>query len=294
MEQSLRLDIGKVDQFHSNHEGLSTVLSCWFASRQLQLGFVPSWFLCWRLARLFLKGGVMCIFGSRSFVPISWMCRKQNSSFSQQHRSRNNLFGRRTVHGKLASFDSLGTDLGNLGFIEGAPAHLIVFLIVQTSVLTATCGSKLEELPRRWLCTMRALLNSNNFGRYGNYFADSNSNFVVVDTISKKKNVFLCVRGSITYNATVDVHVLWLVFTHVLIRCRHTDRHTNNIHSIIPTVVVSLLTHDNMYVYIYMYMYRCMYMDMDMDIWMYGFMDMCMGMQVLTMVALIVSFMFAR
>ena len=32
----------------------------------------------------------------------------------------------------------------------------------------------------------------------------------------------MCVRGSIAYNVTVHVRVLWLVFTHVLIRCRHT------------------------------------------------------------------------
>ena len=50
----------------------------------------------------------------------------------------------------------------------------------------------------------------------------------------KKHFDFLCVRGSVTYNVTVHVHVLWPVFTHVLIRCRHTvDRHTHtyNTHS---------------------------------------------------------------
>ena len=32
----------------------------------------------------------------------------------------------------------------------------------------------------------------------------------------------MCVRGSITYTVAVSVLVLWLVFTPVLIRCRHT------------------------------------------------------------------------
>ena len=72
-------------------------------------------------------------------------------------------------------------------------------------------------------------------------------NFVVVEIISKKHFDFLCVRGPITYNVTAHVHVLWLVFTRVLIRCRHTaDRHTQTTysaqtrHTSNPTVVVSL------------------------------------------------------
>ena len=35
-------------------------------------------------------------------------------------------------------------------------------------------------------------------------------------------SIFSCVRISFTYNVTLHVHVLWPVFTHVLIRCRHT------------------------------------------------------------------------
>ena len=74
----------------------------------------------------------------------------------------------------------------------------------------------------------------------------------------KKKQVdFLCVRVSITCNVTVHVHVLWLVFTRVLIRCRHTaDRHTQTTHTAqthhisIPSVVVFLMIHDNMYILI--------------------------------------------
>ena len=95
-----------------------------------------------------------------------------------------------------------------------------------------------------------APVNSNDFGRFVSYVADSNWNFGVVEIISKKPFDFLCVRGSITYNVTVRAHVLWPVFTHVLIRCRHTaDRHTQTTftvqthHTSIPTVVVSLMIH---------------------------------------------------
>ena len=92
---------------------------------------------------------------------------------------------------------------------------------------------------------------------------DSNSNFGVVDIILKKKKNdpnWLCVRGSITCSVTVHLHVLWLVFTHVLIRCRHTKTYTvQTHHASIPTVVVSLLVHDNMYVYIYIYIYVCVH-----------------------------------
>ena len=53
-----------------------------------------------------------------------------------------------------------------------------------------------------------------------------------LESLSKKLFDFLCVRSSLTYNVTVHVHVLWPVFTHVLIRCRHTvDTHTNNAHN---------------------------------------------------------------
>ena len=45
---------------------------------------------------------------------------------------------------------------------------------------------------------MWALINSNDFGRLENYLADSNSNFGVVDVMSKKKknNSIFCVFGA--------------------------------------------------------------------------------------------------
>ena len=41
---------------------------------------------------------------------------------------------------------------------------------------------------------MRAEINSNDFGRFLNYLVDSNSNFVVVEIISKTNSIF-CVFG---------------------------------------------------------------------------------------------------
>ena len=41
--------------------------------------------------------------------------------------------------------------------------------------------------------TMPTEINSKDFGRYGNYWADSTSHFVVVDIISKKNQFDFCV-----------------------------------------------------------------------------------------------------
>ena len=40
------------------------------------------------------SGGTLCSFGSHTFVPISWMCQKQNLSFTQFNRIRNHLVER--------------------------------------------------------------------------------------------------------------------------------------------------------------------------------------------------------
>ena len=39
------------------------------------------------------SGGTLCIFGSHTFVPISWMCKKQTCRFAQFDRIWNHLFG---------------------------------------------------------------------------------------------------------------------------------------------------------------------------------------------------------
>ena len=40
------------------------------------------------------SGGILCILGSHTFVPISWMCKKQTCCSSQFNRIRNHLFRR--------------------------------------------------------------------------------------------------------------------------------------------------------------------------------------------------------
>ena len=45
------------------------------------------------------------------------------------------------------------------------------------------------------LTTVRPEIYSNDFGRFGNSSADSNSNFVVVDILSKSKIHIFCVFG---------------------------------------------------------------------------------------------------
>ena len=45
------------------------------------------------------SGGVLCIFGSRTFVPISRMCTKQNFSISQIHKIKDHFAGRLFTYG---------------------------------------------------------------------------------------------------------------------------------------------------------------------------------------------------
>ena len=40
------------------------------------------------------SAGTLCIFGSHTFVPIGWVCKKQTSVFAQFKRTRKHLFGR--------------------------------------------------------------------------------------------------------------------------------------------------------------------------------------------------------
>ena len=41
-----------------------------------------------------LEVGILCIIGSRTFVPISWMCKKTTCSVTQLHRVRGGILGR--------------------------------------------------------------------------------------------------------------------------------------------------------------------------------------------------------
>ena len=52
----------------------------------------------------------LCIFGSHTFVPISWMCKKQTFSSTQFYRSWNHFSRCRFTHGRHSRSHSLGFD----------------------------------------------------------------------------------------------------------------------------------------------------------------------------------------
>ena len=92
VEQSLRPEIGKVDllHFHLTNDDRQFVM----------LALVPRRFISADLHdSKSTSGGVLCIFGDRTCVPILWMCKKPTAVFSQQHGGRGDLFGRKTANG---------------------------------------------------------------------------------------------------------------------------------------------------------------------------------------------------
>ena len=56
------------------------------------------------------SGGTLCVFGSHTCVPISWMCKKTNFSFAQFNRIRNHLFGRWVEIGRNSRSRFMGSD----------------------------------------------------------------------------------------------------------------------------------------------------------------------------------------
>ena len=56
------------------------------------------------------SGGTLCIFGSHTFVPISWMCKKQTSVFAQVNRNGNHFLGRRIEVGWYTRTWFMGSD----------------------------------------------------------------------------------------------------------------------------------------------------------------------------------------
>ena len=62
------------------------------------------------------SGGILCIFGSHTFVPTSWMCKKQTSVSPQLHRSGNHFSWCRVTHGRYSCSHSLGFGDLNISF----------------------------------------------------------------------------------------------------------------------------------------------------------------------------------
>ena len=65
---------------HSSHMRIQTTLSCGKYSTTIQIRIASGLSFCWRSGRLKIDlRGILCIFGSHTFVPVSWMCKKQTS-----------------------------------------------------------------------------------------------------------------------------------------------------------------------------------------------------------------------
>ena len=80
MDQSLWQTAMSFDLFHSSYFWIQTVLSCEKHCQTMQIGIVSRLRFCrrsWGFKST--SGGALCVFGSHTFVPISWMLKKQTS-----------------------------------------------------------------------------------------------------------------------------------------------------------------------------------------------------------------------
>ena len=74
------------------------------------------------------------------------------------------------------------------------------------------------DTSHKWKNTIHPEINPNDPERFWNHVVDSNSNFVVVEIISKFVEIisnFLCVRSSFAHIVASHLHVLWPVFLHM-------------------------------------------------------------------------------
>ena len=80
MDKSLWQTLGSFDLVHSPHEWILAILLCGNRAQQCRLGlFQDSDFAEDLEDSKSTSSGILCIFGSHTFVPISWMCKKQTS-----------------------------------------------------------------------------------------------------------------------------------------------------------------------------------------------------------------------
>ena len=85
MDQSMWRKIISFDLLHSSCMWLQTILSCGKHCKTMQIRTVSRLHFAADLEdSKFTSGGTLCIFGSHTFAPISWMCKKQTSD---SHRS---------------------------------------------------------------------------------------------------------------------------------------------------------------------------------------------------------------
>ena len=93
-----------------------------WVSRLSSVGWVffPRLRFCRRPRRFWksTSGGISCIFGSRAFVTISWMCKKTNFSIPQFYRIRNHFVGCWTATGWIICSGFMGRGDGSVTFVE--------------------------------------------------------------------------------------------------------------------------------------------------------------------------------
>ena len=79
-DKSLLQTLSSFDCLHSAHEWLPTIWSCGKCDSVLSIIFFQdSDFTDDLEGSKSTSGGIICVFGSRIFVSISWMCKKQTS-----------------------------------------------------------------------------------------------------------------------------------------------------------------------------------------------------------------------
>ena len=134
MDKSMWQTIGAFDLVYSSHKWTQAILSCGKHSTTMQT---------WIVARLdfagdledskSISGRILCIFGSHTFVPISWMCKKQ-TSVSHSSTKAEIIFGR-TVMGKAIWENPIAARLG-----EGCQLGMLIRTLWKRIILICVCG----------------------------------------------------------------------------------------------------------------------------------------------------------
>ena len=80
MEQSLGQKSAMIDKLHQSSQKPQANLSCENQTEDCKLGlFQDSSYASDWLDSKSTSGGLLCVLGSHTFVPISWMCKKQSA-----------------------------------------------------------------------------------------------------------------------------------------------------------------------------------------------------------------------
>ena len=117
------------DLFDSSYMWIQTMLSCGKHCYTMQIGTVSRLRFCRRSwgFKIYIRWNSVRL-GSHTFVPISWMCKKQTFSFAQIDRIRNHFFGCRIEVGwyplKLDLWDLIVAVLANTYQSHEAPGDL--------------------------------------------------------------------------------------------------------------------------------------------------------------------------